>query len=83
MKPKQADKYCNKLVAVTFKRDWFNEAVLSWVSWDEEYVGTLEHCPYKGQEKYYQLTSTDFLPTDRACWSANSMKRIRSLEESK
>ena len=81
MKPKQADKYCNKLVAVTFKRDWFNEAVQSWVWEEDEYVGTLEHCPYKGQEKYYQLESDEFLSTDCACWSANSMKRIRSLEE--
>ena len=83
MKPIQADKYCNKRVAVTFRWDWFNEAVQSWVSEEEEYVGTLEHCPYKGQERYYQLTAPIFLPTDRACWSANSMKRIRSLEELK
>ena len=81
MKPKQADKYCNKLVAVTFKCDWFNEATQSRVFEEHEYVGTLEHCPYKGQERYYQLTGTDFLPTDRACWSANRMKKIRSLEE--
>lgn len=81
MKPKQADKYCNKVVAVTFKCDWFNEAVQSWVFEEEEYVGRLVHCPCKGQEKYYQLERPCFLPTDRACWSANRMKRIRSLEE--
>lgn len=80
MKPKQADKYCGKLVAVTFKESWFNEAVQRWVFEEEEYTGILEHCPYEGQERYYQLTSTDCLPTDRACWSANRMKRIRSLE---
>ena len=80
MKPNQADKYCNKLVAVTFKESWFNDAVQSWVSEEDEYIGILEHCPYEGQELFYQLTGKDFLPTDRACWAANRMKRIRSLE---
>lgn len=83
MKPNHADKYCNKLVAVTFKRDWFNKATQSWVSEEFEYIGLLHHCQCHGQERYYQLESDERLSTDRACWSANRMKRIRSLEELK
>lgn len=83
MKPNQADRYCGRLVAVTFKRDWFNEATQSWVSEEEEYVGTLVHCPWEGQEKYYELDADGFLPTDCACWGANRMKTIRSMEENK
>ena len=81
MKPKQADKYCNKLVAVTFKESWFNEAHQTWVyGEDEEYFGLLNHCPYQGQERYYQLTNLARpLATDDACWSANRMKRIRVI----
>ena len=77
MTRKQVDKYLGELVAVTFTNTWWNEATQSWVNEEEEYVGVLNRCPYEGQERYYQLDSDKWLPTDNACWGAYRMKKIR------
>lgn len=79
MERKTADKYLGCNVALTFARTWFNEAVQSWVDEEEEYVGVLNRCNGHKQEKYYQLDSPNFLPTDNACWSAARMKKIRKV----
>ena len=76
MRREQVDKYLGKLVAVTFIHDWFNEATQSWVNEEDEYVGVLNRCTGYQQERYYQLDSDKWLPTDNACWGAHRMKKI-------
>lgn len=79
MERKTADKYLGCNVAITFKHSWFNEAMQYWVDEEEEYVGVLNRCNGYKQESYYQLDSSNFLPTDNACWTASRMKKIRKV----
>ena len=79
MTEEKANKFCGKLVKLTFKRDWFNEATQSWVNEDEEYIGEFNHCPHPTQTRYYQLDSDNWLPTNNACWSANIIRTIKEV----
>ena len=82
MNRKQVDKYLGCLVAITFSKQWFNDASQSWVRDDEEYIGFLIRCRGYKQEKYYELDSEEWLPTHNACWGASRMRKIRLIEES-
>lgn len=77
MKRKQVDKYVGLEVALTFTHSWFNEAVQSWVNEEEEYVGILKTYEYSEKRHYYELVSSQCLPTDKSCFSANRIKKIR------
>ena len=80
MKPKQVDRYLNKKVKLTFKEDWFNEAMQSWVDINEEpLIGVLVRCKGFQQGHLYCLESIKPLPTDNACWSANRIKKLEEL----
>lgn len=79
MKTKIVNKYLGKRVAIMFSLTWWNEATQNWVWEDEEYIGVLNHCNCKGQEKYYQLDSSLKLPTDNACWDAIRIKSIKEV----
>ena len=80
MTRKRADKFIGKLVKVTFKEEWFNEAEQSWVSNEEEYTGVLKIDKselFKGH--YYFLDTPLAQETNNACWTANRMKKIEEL----
>ena len=79
MTRKKVDSFLGKLVAITFTRSWFNEAVQSWVDEEEEYVGILNRCTGYNQSDYYQLDSKEWLPTDNACWRESRIKTIREV----
>ena len=79
MTRKKVDSFLEKRVALTFIRTWFNEATQSWVNEDEEYIGVLHRCNGYNQEKYYQLDSDGWLPTDNACWREYRIRKIRAV----
>lgn len=79
MKREQVNKFVGKLVELTFKRSWFNEAVQEWVNEDEKYIGILERCETLTQRQYYGLDSNKWLPTHNACWSANSIRTLKEV----
>lgn len=80
MTRKQVDKHLNKKVKITFKHDWFNEAVQEWVNTEEEpLIGVLVRCECPTQTHLYCLESIKPLPTDNACWSANRIAKIKEV----
>ena len=79
MRREQADKFIGKLVRLTFKYDWFNEATQSWVNEDDELIGIFNRCSCPTQTQYYVLDSDKCLPTHNACWSANRIKTIKEV----
>lgn len=79
MTRERANKFVGKLVKLTFKEQWFNEATQSWIYEDEEYIGIFNHCSCVGQTQYYVLDSNEWLPTNNSCWSANRIKIIKEV----
>ena len=80
MTRKQVDKHLNKKVELTFKNDWFNEAVQQWVNTEEEpLIGILVRCECPTQTHLYCLESIKPLSTNNACWSANRIKSIKEV----
>lgn len=81
MKREQVNKFVDKLVELTFKKSWFNEATQEWVDEEEKYIGILKHCKTLTQRQYYVLDSDKWLPTYNACWSANSIKTLKEVSK--
>lgn len=80
MRRERADKFIGKLVKVTFKEEWYNEATNSNVSNEEEYTGVLKfekNDLYKW--RYYFLDTPLEQDTNDASWTANAMKKIEEL----
>lgn len=80
MKREQVNKFVNKLVELTFKESWFNEATQSWVYGDGKYIGILKHCEHSTQRHFYYLDNYK-IPTHNACWSANSIRTLKEVVE--